>query len=242
MIYFVCIFFGLVPSAIWLSFYLRKDAHPESKRMILKIFFYGMLIALTAAAIEIIIEKSLNFANKGGFISPLAFSVLYYFIGVAFVEEFLKYFVVKKKVLSNSAFDEPTDAMIYMIVAALGFAALENILVLFPGLKTFTFLETTTISSLRFIGATFLHALCSGTVGFFLALSILKPRKRLLLISSGLAIATILHGLYNFSIMEIDKNFYFIFVPIVILSALAFFVSFGFRKLKKIKSVCQINE
>ena len=241
MIYFVCIFFGLIPSAIWLSFYLRKDVHPESNRMILKIFFYGMLIALTAAAVEIIIEKFLNFANKGDFISPLAFSLLYYFIGVAFVEEFLKYFVVKKKVLNNSEFDEPTDAMIYMIDAALGFAALENILVLFPGLNTFTFIDTTIISSFRFIGATFLHALCSGTVGFFLALSILKPRKKLLLISSGLAIAAILHGLYNFSIIKLEHNFNFIYILIILLSALAFFISFGFKKLKKIKSVCEIK-
>ncbi len=128
--------------------------------------------------------------------------------------------------------------MIYMIIAALGFAALENILVLLPGQGTFTFFQTATVSSFRFIGATFLHALCSGTVGFFLALSIFETKKRLRLIFLGLTIATILHGLYNFSIMKLDENFYYIYITIIILTALAFFVSFGFRKLKKIASVC----
>jgi len=242
MVYFIYIFFGLVPSAIWLSFYLRKDAHPESNKIILKIFFYGMVIALAAAAIEIIIEKTLHFINENEFISPFIFFILSYFIGVALIEEFLKYFIVKKKVLNSPEFDEPVDAMIYMIVVALGFAALENIFVLSSGIETFSFLETIAITSFRFIGATFLHALCSGTIGFFLALSILKPKKRLWLVVSGITIATILHGFYNFSIMRVDKNIYFIFVPIVILTALAIFVSFGFKKLKKIKSICSDGE
>ena len=239
MTYFICIFFGLAPSIIWLLFYLRKDVHPEPKKMVLKIFFYGTFIAIVAAAIEIAVEIALNFINKNSTFPPFLFFLLYSFIGIAFVEEFLKYFVVKKQVLNDPEFDEPTDIMIYMIIAALGFAALENILVLFPGQGTFTLFQTAVVSSLRFIGATFLHALCSGTVGFFLALSIFETKKKLRLISSGLIIATVLHGLYNFSIMKLDENFYYIYIPIIILTALAFFVSFGFRKLKKIASVCK---
>ena len=52
MNYFILIIFALAPSLIWLLFFLKKDAHPESKRMILKIFFYGILIALPAIFIE----------------------------------------------------------------------------------------------------------------------------------------------------------------------------------------------
>jgi len=210
--------------------------------MVLKVFFYGMIIALVAAAVEIAIEFVLDFINKDDLFPPFLFFLLYSFIGIAFVEEFLKYFLIKTEILNDPEFDEPTDTMIYMIIAALGFAALENILVLFPGQGTFTLLQTATVSSLRFIGATFLHALCSGTVGFFLALSILETKKRLRLISSGLIIATILHGLYNFSIMKLDENLYYIYIPVIILTALAFFVSFGFRKLKKITSVCETSE
>jgi len=229
------IILGLAPSIIWLLFFLRKDTHPESNKMILKIFFYGMLITIPAALIEIGIAIFLDKLN----ISPILILFLYWFIGVALIEEFLKYLIVREKVLNNSEFDEPVDAMLYMIIVALGFAALENILVLLPTGKFF--LETLGISALRFIGATFLHALCSATLGYFLALSLFETKKRLRLIITGLTIATLLHGIYNFSIIKIADNSYYIFITIILLIGLACFVSFGFKKLKKTASICKIK-
>ena len=32
------VIFGVLPSLAWLSYYLRKDVHPEPKRMVLAIF------------------------------------------------------------------------------------------------------------------------------------------------------------------------------------------------------------
>jgi len=239
MSYPIYIVLGLAPSIIWLLFFLRKDSHPESNKMILKIFFYGMTIAIAAALVEIGIFKIV----QGNWIKafPLLFFILYNFLGIALIEEFLKYSVIKQKVINNSEFDEPLDAMLYMVIAALGFAALENIFVLLPGEKTLLFLEAISIVSLRFIGATFLHALCSGLIGFFLALSLFETKKRLRLIILGLGIATLLHGLYNLSIIKTAENFYFVLIPIIILIGLAFFVSFGFRKVKKMASVCKIR-
>lgn len=176
MSYALPIFFGLAPSVIWLLIFLRRDSHPESNKMILKIFFYGVLITLVAAMVEMGIAGSL--AKKIG-IYPLLTSLIYTFVGIAFIEEFLKYLVVRGKVLNNPEFDEPVDAMLYMIIAALGFAALENILILLPGESPLLFYETLTVSALRFVGATFLHALCSGLVGYFLAfLAMAEPPLR----------------------------------------------------------------
>lgn len=238
MSYFFYLIFGLLPSVIWLLFFLRKDVHPESNRMILKVFFYGGLFAILAVLIEIgIYEIISKLAIK---ISPIFISLLYWFLAIALVEETLKYLVVKKKVLNNPEFDEPLDAMLYMIIAALGFAALENILILYFLEGPFHFFETFTISSLRFVGATFLHALCSGTVGYFLALSLLETKKRFKLQATGLGIAIFLHGLYNFSIMEIEGSLKF-GIPVIILIGLALLVSLGFKHLKKLKSVCKIK-
>lgn len=233
MTIFIILFFGLAPSFIWLLFFLRKDAHPEPNRMIVKIFFYGMLITFPAALIEMGIAANLSKLN----LPPTFILFLYWFIGVALVEEFLKYLVVREKVLNNPEFDEPVDVMLYMIIVALGFAALENILVLLPTGKFL--LETLSISALRFISATFLHALCSATVGYFLALSFFETKKRFRLVATGLIIATLLHGIYNFFIIKVVDNPYFIFIPIILLIGLAFFVSFGFKKLKKTASICK---
>ncbi len=235
MSYFFYIIFGLAPSIIWLLFYLRKDSHPESNRMILKIFFYGAVAAAVAAFLELAIFKGINRLN----LAKILTLILNTWLAVALVEEMLKYLVVKLNVLKDKEFDEPLDAMLYMIIAALGFAALENVLILWFQETPFYLLETFAFSIFRFVGATFLHALCAGTIGYFLALSFFESKKRVRLISLGLWIAILLHGTYNFSIMYIRGNQRFI-LPVIILIGLALFVSWGFRKLKRLKSVCKI--
>ena len=250
MIYLVYIFFGLAPSIIWLLYFLRKDVHPESNRMVLKIFFWGILATLPVFLIEIGISEELNRLR----IPLILVSALNWFVGIAFVEEICKYLVVRGKVLKNPEFDEPVDAMLYMIIAALGFAALENILVLFPGRETLLFGEifrqTIIISFLRLVGATFLHTLCSGIVGYFLALSFFETKKQSRLVISGLGIATILHGFFNISIIGIEKSliiqnsalFYFsLFSIIAILFGSGSFVLFAFKKVKRLSSTCKVK-
>ena len=235
MYFLIYIFFGIVPSVIWLLYYLRKDSHPESNRMILKIFFYGMLIAVLAAVIEIGFYKGLRTLDL-----PIIFiTILNVFIGIALTEEGLKYLVVRQKVLKNPEFDEPIDLMLYMIIAALGFVALENILLLW-GYQQIHLSGTIGITIARFISATLLHALCSGALGYFVALSIFERKRRTILLFEGFGIAILLHGFYNFSIMMIEGPMKII-IPVVILLGLAWFVSSAFKKLARIKSVCKIT-
>jgi len=166
MSYSLYIIFGILPSIIWLLFYLRQDVHPEPKIIILRVFFWGMLATLPVILLETGFRDFLD-----GFSSSLLIKIVYWFLGVALVEEFLKYLVVRDKVLRDPEFDEPIDAMIYMMIAALGFAALENILVFLSPEVFFLPLEETLILVIfRFISVTFLHALSSGIVGYFLAL------------------------------------------------------------------------
>jgi len=245
MNYFLAIFLGIIPSIIWLLFYLRKDAHPESKKMIIKIFFYGVLTAFVAIFAEIGAGIQLKYSSNA-FLKPSFFYFVFVasnFIIAAFIEEFLKFLVVREKVLKNPEFDEPVDAMVYMIVAGLGFAALENIFILFPDKNPplFSWVLITLITLLlRFGGATFLHALCSGTVGYFLALSLFNSKKRISYIVLGLSIATILHALYNYFIINLLTSRFYCLLVIILLMGLSLFVSFGFKKLKKIISICKI--
>jgi RsiW-degrading membrane proteinase PrsW (M82 family) len=228
MSYPLYVVFGILPSIIWLIYYLRKDIHPEPKKLILKVFFWGMLAALPAILLEV---GTTDLIKKLG--PPLVSDIVYWFIGVALVEEFLKFLVVRDKVLKNPEFNEPVDAMVYMIISALGFAASENILIFLSQRLLFFNLETTlTLFIFRFLSATFLHALASAAVGYFLALSFFEKRG-LRMVGLGLGISTLLHGLYNFSIMESGGNLKII-IPLVILIALAIFVSWSFKKLKKL--------
>lgn len=221
--------------------------------MIILVFLLGMAVAPLAAFFECL---PIGFEETGELkcftslfpqkIFPFPWGLLLYiFLGIAAIEEIFKYLVVKLKVLRSSEFDEPLDAMLYMIIAALGFAALENILILFFPEEPLLIGEASIITSFRFIGATFLHALCSGTIGYFLARSFFEPKKRKKLLFTGFALAIGLHGLFNLSIIMVDKKIItaelgFSLVA-VILVFLAVFVTLGFRKLKKLSSICKIN-
>jgi len=234
------IVFGLIPSLTWLFYYLRKDVHPESKKMILKIFGWGALVTVPVFFTQIFLAKTLQQMALDG----LVYSIIYWFIVISFTEEIFKFLVVKFRVLANPEFDEPVDTMIYMVIVALGFAGLENMLYLFSPAESLPFAEvvnrTVVISFVRFIGATFLHTLCSAVIGYFLALSFRDTKNRAVLFTAGLFLSTLLHGLYDFSIMVLSGPLKLI-VPVAVLVSLAWFVVFAFDNLKKAKSVCIIK-
>ena len=129
--------------------------------------------------------------------------------------------------------------MLYMIIAGLGFAGLENILALFPFANSLS--AALEVNIFRFLGAIFLHALCSATIGYFLALSFYEHKKivQIRLFLTGVFLATFLHGLFNFSIINIEGIFKIV-IPAIILIYLGAFVFSRFRKLKKMTSVCKI--
>jgi RsiW-degrading membrane proteinase PrsW (M82 family) len=116
----LCILLAPLPSIIWLTFYLRKDKHPEPNRMVIRVFLLGAVSIALAALLEQGIYLLLNKMS-------LAQELIVLVISFAFIEELLKFLVVKFGVLKNPNFDEPIDSIIYLIVSALGFAAAENI-------------------------------------------------------------------------------------------------------------------
>jgi RsiW-degrading membrane proteinase PrsW (M82 family) len=251
MSYPLYIFFGLAPSIVWLLFYLRKDVHPEPKSMILKVFFLGALSAPVAAFAGIGFQEELLKFN----LSDQLFSILHIFLGIGLIEEFLKYLIVRLKVLSHHEFDEPVDAMLYMIISGLGFAALENILIFFSQtILGRTFGDVLSLLIYRFLTATFLHALCSAIIGYFLALSISNTKSQFRLISIGLGWGVLLHGFYDLAVIKIDHSLIEVGGKVIVLDqkifniasisllailiGLTIFVIQGLRELKKMQSVC----
>ncbi len=237
----IYIIFGLLPSLTWLLYYLRKDVHPEPKKTILRIFLWGALITIPVFLVQLGLASVLENLP----ISGLATSLLYWFVVISFSEELFKYLVIRMKIIDSPDLDEPLDIMLYMVVAALGFAALENILYLFTPISDMPtdqlMMRTMIISFIRFVGATFLHTLCSALIGYSMAISFCKVEKKYLSFGFGLFLAVLLHGLYDFSIMTLDGQLK-LAVPVIVIITLAFLVFAGFERLKKIKSVCQITK
>jgi RsiW-degrading membrane proteinase PrsW (M82 family) len=144
----ICIALGLVVPLFWLGFFLFEDReHPEPRWMLFLTFCGGILAAFLALSPEIYLN--VTFPQTG---LPHQNKLL---IPFALVEEFTKFAVVFLIIKYSKYFDERVDAMIYMITAALGFAAVENVFTLFNTLELHQVVETTII---RGIGATLLHA------------------------------------------------------------------------------------
>ena len=227
---------GVLPSLVWLSFYFREDCHPEPKSLLAKTFLMGMIVAPIAIVFQLGFIKIIASIFLPELSGPAAESALSqrpeFFMWAALVEEFIKFFAVSLIVFKNVEFDEPVDAMVYMIAAALGFAAIENILILFQVIPSGAITAISTLA-LRFVGATLLHALASALLGYFLAISwfFQNHRKKLLII--GLTLATIFHFAFNMIISSFDSPASALLYTTSLLLVMAFLISILFDRLKK---------
>lgn len=221
------IILGILPSFVWLSIYLREDEHPEPNLLILRTFFLGALTAPLAAGMEFLLIRWL----EASFLPALLVQILIFFVAIALVEEYWKYLAVKLTVVQGRAFDEPTDAMIYLIVAALGFAAVENVLALFNFVETVP--EALELALLRFLSATLLHVLASAIVGYGLAREHFFFRRRQ--VGFALIAASFLHGFYNIFTLSSNgfANLSATIAVVLLLGFMAIAVNILFYKLKR---------
>ena len=215
------IIIALLPGFAWLVFYLDEDPHPEPRRLIALAFCAGIVAGLFAIVAE-------RFFNKGiAGIGIGEFSIIS-LLGLALIEELLKFGAAYFAVNKDPRFTEPIDAMIYAIVAALGFATLENIgtIVFAPQQAAFAIAAIQT-SSLRFVGATLLHSLASGIVGYHWAHGIIRG-KVVHYIASGLIVAAVLHAIFNYLILNYENITY----SVIFLIIVGLFVLIDFEKIK----------
>lgn len=224
---------GVGPAILWLWFWLKEDRlHPEPKALLTRIFLFGGLAVFPTYYIQ-------QFAKTWLDLNPQD-NLLALFLVWATVEEIIKLFVVYITASQDKHFDEPIDAMIYMITAALGFAAIENVLFISNALgseggKATVLLLT---GNFRFIGATLLHLVSSATVGASLGLAFCKSGwKRLVYLIIGLGLAVTLHTAFNyFIIRDAQQSLWQIFL---FLWSMAVIIILLFERVKNI--ICELN-
>ncbi len=216
---------GVLPALLWLWFWLQEDRlHPEPRSVIIRTFILGMIAVPLILPLEQFIQKQYALV-------PMLLVFL-----LVVTEEIFKLAVAYISALESKAYDEPIDAVIYLIPAALGFAAMENTFFLISSITSTGFVPSFVTGNLRFIGATLLHVLSSGSIGLFIGLSFWKGfiAKKVYLIF-GIALAILLHTVFNLYIMksagtEILIIFCFVWVAILLLIA-------GLEKVKRLKEL-----
>jgi len=226
---------GFAAAFIWLWFWLKEDERPEPKRL-LAIAFVGGMLAIPAALIGECTLSSFVFQKPCDQVSSLEIEQLgtlsqyALVVGFSFIEEVMKYIFVISLIFWRKEYDEPADAMIYLMTGALGFAAVENVLYLVSPFDT-AILHGFTTAGLRFLGPTLLHVLAAATLGYFIASAFCKNLiGKELAVLAGLTSATLLHALFNISILYTGGNK--IEPAVVLLIIAGTVILFSFERIK----------
>jgi len=243
---------GFIPVIIWLIFWLREDkARPEPLRRVIMVFLAGALTVILAYFLErlwcqssqlaLACQNISNYTIGNSNSSQIGGLEKIVFILWASIEEILKLFAAYLIIFNHPDFDEPVDAMIYLITAALGFAALENTFFLFhilfqdPANTSITFLLT---GNLRFLGANITHIVSSAIVGGMIGLSFYLPfAKHIIYTTIGLTTAILLHALFNLLIITSDGG-----QILKVFSLLWLFVVLVILLFERVKDVVMISK
>jgi len=217
---------GILPALLWLSFWLREDTddNREPKKLIAGTFIAGLI----AVVIALFLERGVGlFVTSGSTIAIILWAI---------IEEATKFGAAWFVALRTRFNDEPVDSMVYLVTAALGFAALENAFFLIGPFGNGEFTRGFITGNLRFIGSSLLHVISSGVIGIFIAYSFCElPSRKWMIAGLGLILAIVLHGFFNFFILRGDNNLFtifgFVWVGVVLLILF-------FERVKRINRTC----
>ncbi len=227
---------GILPALVWLWFWLKQDSRrPEPFGLLALSFFAGIMGVL----ITFPIQKWLY----GMLVGPVGAYGLQWtplvVVALAGVEEVVKYTVAYAVAFRTRYFDEPIDAMIYLITVALGFAAMENFAYVISALGDGDLYNAALNAHLRFLGATLIHVAASASIGFAVGLSFYRRRRRKVpYLFAGILTAVILHALFNLSIInsttgtDVLSSFFYFWIIVVVIILL-------FEKIKRVKKPVQ---
>lgn len=173
-----------LPSLILIIWFYRMDhKRPEPVGLVGKSVLLGFLGTLPAILLELVVDLPAAFL-------PRLPSILWTaFVTAAFVEEGIKYYILKRWLFREAAFDEIMDGIVYAVCISLGFAFAENLMY---GLGDGTALI------LRAFTAVPLHATATGIMGFWFGMAKRKPAQAGPLMRRGFIGAVLVHGLYDF--------------------------------------------
>lgn len=220
----VAIVAGVIPTFLWLWFWLSEDhRHPEPKTMLIASFLVGALAVVITLPPQEAVHTLAN--NQTSF---------HFFLINSGIEEIIKFGLVFLFIALTPFVDEPIDYAIYLITGALGFAALENTLYLIDPVRSVFSDSSLRIMSLRFLGSTLLHATMAAILGLSLGLTWHKKKPhRLLAFFLALFLVTTLHAAFNFFIITGTDSY--VLLSLVVLWVVAIITMYFFEHIKHIR-------
>ena len=186
---------ALAPGA-YLSFiiYGKDKYEPEPKKLILFAFLLGSLAVIPAgilgASAQAVLGLSANSTEKRDISHAAAMA----FIVAAAAEEFSKFLVLRYWAFPKKDFNEPFDGIVYGAFIGLGFATFENVAyVLQYGFG---------MGVARMVTAVPAHYALGVILGYHVGKAKFDSEQSRAIMGRGLLLVILLHGAYDFFIMQ----------------------------------------
>ncbi len=182
----------IITTLTLLLYFYFQDTNREPIKRLVEAFIIGAAISLQVSFLQLNLP---------------AFPGVWFqaFILAGLIEETIKLTALRFTLFRNPDFTQPIDGITYAVFLSMGFATVENIVLI----------STMEIGIIRAFTATPAHALFAVSMGYWLGKYRfdMQNKKYILL---ALFIPVLLHGVYNFLIMSGHKWGLILFVPYVI--------------------------
>lgn len=181
---------AILPGLVISFLIIRADRfEKESKWLMVVAFLLGALITYPTMKAEAWAATS-GWEESGNFFKLFFFSIVF----VGLIEEFFKFICLIVGPYLSKEFNEPLDGIVYCVLIAMGFATLENIIYADRfGMQT---------TALRAFTAVPAHGAFAVMMGYFAGLAKLDKNQQVKLLLTGLVLATVVHGIYDFFILQ----------------------------------------
>lgn len=173
-------------------------------------FMLGMLVTVPAMHLEALGEAQ-GFEQGNTHLGKL---LVLSFLIVGLTEELAKFLPLLLFGYTRKAFNEPLDGIVYSVMIAMGFATLENVMYA----DRFG-LGTTVIRAFTAVPA---HAVFGVFMGYYVGLAKFDQQKRNSYLIIGLLLATVVHGLYDFFILQEYYDWLMLFATLTLAVSLFF--------------------
>lgn len=180
-------------------FYLKDRYDAEPLHMVIKMFVIGTLIVLPLMVLQ-----------RGMVLGMGNHPLLGAFIISAFMEEFMKWFVLYHMIYNHTEFDEPYDGIVYAVAVSLGFATLENIFYAWFDQSTF---GTLIVRALLPVSG---HALFGVMMGYYFGKAkFSEKRQAAKYLALSLCYPVLWHGMFNYILSGTMPYWSWFIVPLM---------------------------
>lgn len=226
--------FSLVPTLILVGFVLYTDRKSkEPTKNIIICLLSGILTIALASYLENLVMP--YFSNN----------VILTYVW-AFIEELSKIAIFFLFIFDNKHYDDIYDGLVYMMLIALSFAGLENIMYAF---SENTISNSISLALMRDFTTVPLHVICGIVIGYFISLGSFSKNKNKKYLNFLLAILipSFIHGTFNVLMnvlgnLNINYNSIFQVFVLEILPLLIIMVSLFYIAGKVSKKIIDLNK